>query len=345
LKLWEYHSSTRRQSHAVTILLEQTTSNIIITMSLVGLNVSFDGAGIDLEPTTNSGSSDNDDLVEVHQQYSKEDHHPCVTPPGPAEMLFMCNLPTQIISAAALAQQIHIAHSQRSAGTSTLASDDFCTAVSTAASSSPDMTLLSPTCTFNDSPSSNNKDSPFSNGSSSTAPSLYQRNIFPKDVLTQTFTTTIQDHQEEEDRFLDATMTTTQSFPTISKKIFPPEAPQHVDAAEKVYDTAKSVWAWGKGVGIIHPILGMAEHVASKAVGTTGQTMEGIDGIVIDQLHGLDDQFLNPAIAALVGLLLQAAGKSEEILMPILLPMLIQFKLIKVNAETPEVTPDVAVTE
>lgn len=129
----------------------------------------------------------------------------------------------------------------------------------------------------------------------------------------------------------------------INKKFIPTEAPQHVDAAEKVYDTAKGVWAWGKGVGIIKPFLGIAEQIAGKAVGATGNTLEGIDGMVIDQLHGLDDNLLNPAIATLVGILLGAASKSEEVLMPILLPMLKQLKLIKFSAETPEVTPDTAV--
>jgi hypothetical protein len=332
-------------------------------MSLVGLNVSFEDAGIDLQPTNHSESYDDEDDEE-------QSAHPCVTPKGPAELLFFCDLPTHTISAAALAQQIHNARGQRSRSSArsyTTDGDDFATAAGTVSS---DMLFSPPSASnhgTNDVSPSSSK-SLFSERSSSSidddganADDSHQHRspsmMFHQDVLTQTCVSTTMNnhrhHHEQDEIFQDSRMTT-----TPAKKFFPTEAPQHVDAAEKVYDTAKNVWAWGKGVGIIKPFLNLAEHLADKAASATGNTLESVDGIVIDQLHGFDDNLLNPAIAALVGILLNAAGKSEEVLKPLLIPLLLQFKLIKkdgeavtaavaekvttpMKKETPEVTPDV----
>jgi hypothetical protein len=317
-------------------------------MSLVGLNVSFDDAGIDLQPTNHSDSYEDED-----EDDDQCGHH-CVTPKGPAELLFFSDLPTQTISAAALAQQIHISQSQPWASGRSFVTDadDFATAAGTVSS---DMMVFSPAPTTTTTSSNNNSPSssksPFSDTSSTiAADSSYQQTMFHKDVLAhQTYTVATIRYHEQEELFQDSNMTT----PSIAKKFLPAEAPQHADAAEKVYDTAKNVWAWGKGMNIIKPLLNITEVLASKALSTTGNTLEGVDGIVIDQLHGLDDNVLNPAIAAVIGILLGAVGKSEEILKPILLPLLIKFKLIKMDAEvttttvaaskkeTPEITPDI----
>lgn len=285
-------------------------------MSLVGLNVSIDTAG-------GVSFEGNDSYDEV----DRDEQHPSVTPPSAAELLFLSDLPTQSISAAALAQQIHISHSQRSGYS--VATEDFATAAGTVSS---DMMLLSPAPTSNCSPSSNK--SPLSDTSEGDE-SFLRNSIFSKDVLTQNYSIT-----EQEDEFQDSRMSST----STNQKFFPTEAPQHVDAAEKVYDTAKGVWAWGKGVGIVKPFLGIAEGIAGKVADMTGNTLEGVDGIVVDKLHGLDDNLLNPAIAAIVGILLNAAGKSEDVLKPILLPVLKQFKLIKETAENPELTTAPGVT-
>jgi hypothetical protein len=114
----------------------------------------------------------------------------------------------------------------------------------------------------------------------------------------------------------------------------------HVDAAEKVYGAAKDVWAWGKGVGVISPFLGLAEGVASKVVSTSsGETLESVDRHVVDHIHGIDDKFLNPTISFIVKMVLSAAGNTEETLKPFVIKVLTPFGLIKNTAETPELTP------
>lgn len=133
------------------------------------------------------------------------------------------------------------------------------------------------------------------------------------------------------------------SAPT-PKKFFPTEAPTHVDAAEKVYDTAKNVWAWGKGVGVIKPFLNITENVAGSVVGMAGSNLETLDGGIIDKLHGIDDNVLNPAIATIVGALLNAAGSTEDVVKPIIINLLKPLGLIKDSAENPEMTPVPGVT-
>ena len=54
----------------------------------------------------------------------------------------------------------------------------------------------------------------------------------------------------------------------------------HVDAAEKVYDNVKGVWAWGKGVVVFSPFMGMAEGIAGKVVEMAGSNLEEVDGCV-----------------------------------------------------------------
>lgn len=73
-----------------------------------------------------------------------------------------------------------------------------------------------------------------------------------------------------------------------------------VDPAEKVYDAAKGVWSWGKGVMVLSPFLGLAEGVAGKVVEMAGSSLEETDDVISSQLHGLDEKYLNPAIAAVV---------------------------------------------
>jgi len=112
----------------------------------------------------------------------------------------------------------------------------------------------------------------------------------------------------------------------------------HPDAATHVYEHAKGIWAWGKGVPVVSTFLGVTEVVAGKVVQAAGTNLEEIDGTIKPQLANLDTGVLNPAIATLVGVLLSAAGKTEETVKPIIIMLLSPFGLIKNEAENPEVT-------
>ena len=110
-----------------------------------------------------------------------------------------------------------------------------------------------------------------------------------------------------------------------------------MDAAETVYETAKGVWAWGKGVPVVSTFLGISETVAGKAVGLAGTNLGEIDGTIKPHLEKLDSGVLNPAIEAVVKIVLQTAGKTEDIVKPIIITLLTPLGMIKKD-ETPEVT-------
>lgn len=118
------------------------------------------------------------------------------------------------------------------------------------------------------------------------------------------------------------------------------ESTMHVDAAEKVYDTAKGVWGWGKSVIIFSPFLGATEAIAGKIVETLGSNLEDIDSKLVHHLHGIDDNILNPAITKVVDTVMGAVSKSEDILKPIILGVLKPIGIIKDEpASDPELTP------
>ena len=368
-------------------------------MSLVGseLDISVDtGYGSRSGKTKVALDDDVDDNEEISvpddsMEQCVMDCHPPPSPPRPAEHLFLSNLNTQNISAAALAQQIHMSlrspwSSRR--GASSVATDDFVTAHGSIYSPKStscedddddaddyadiidngfDLTDTLPpivtSTTYNSdlSSPSNNTNYNYADDEDDAESSIDNDNhVFAKDVHSRNYRYLIT--PEEELEFLDATSMSTASPatkqppaaaaavstppPVKQDKFFPTEAPAHTDAAEKVYDTAKGVWAWGKGVTVISPFLGIAETVAGKAVSMAGHSLENIDGEVVKQLHGIDDGILNPAIEKIVGILLAAAGKSEDVLKPILVALLKPFGLIKESAENPEQTPvaGVAVT-
>lgn len=239
-----------------------------------------------------------DDSLETLPEESFEsydDPHPSLTPPTAAEQLFMGTVDSTNISAAYLAHQIHISSAAKSYGTT--ATDDFETAAGSTTSG-----FASPLLVYsNDSSDESDNDS---------------YSAYHKDVLSRNYETT--------------TMSS-----TTNKKIFPTEAPQHVDAAEKVYDTAKGIWAWGKGINVVKNVLELTEGGAKNIVGMTGNTLEGLDGGITDQLHGIDDNILNPAIAVVVSHLLNFAGKAEDVVGPVVVQVLKPLGLIKESAENP----------
>ena len=68
-------------------------------------------------------------MTAYHSAYhDSHDAHPPPTPPGAAESLFLCGLPTSTISASALAEQIHIRHRPFSLAGTSIATDDFASA-------------------------------------------------------------------------------------------------------------------------------------------------------------------------------------------------------------------------
>jgi hypothetical protein len=103
----------------------------------------------------------------------------------------------------------------------------------------------------------------------------------------------------------------------------------HADPAEKVYDAAKGVWAWGKGVFVMKHFLGIAEGLAGKVVGMTGGTLEDLDHAIMPRLQDWDDSLLNPVFQAIVGTILGAAKKSEEFFKPVIFAILKPIGLIK----------------
>ena len=120
---------------------------------------------------------------------------------------------------------------------------------------------------------------------------------------------------------LPESTTTTMSAATTTTTPVVDDEPMHVDPAEKVYDTMKSVWTWGKGVVIFSPFLGMAEAVAGKVVETAGSSLEGVDSGVTGKLQEWDDGLFNPVIHVVVQTVLKAASKTEGIVKPIVLTM------------------------
>lgn len=277
-----------------------------------------------------------------------------VSPPRAAERIFLSDLTSQNIAACDLAEQIHRSGSSSKSSQHSYRHRSVSLSIATSASKAD---WVSATGTDDDSLFSNSAatpklqptstrttdtiPSPFSSTESTDEESAYE-NFFKKDVLSRK----IRDISEvDEETYLDSDMATPSSSTTSTpSKFFPTEAPQHLDAAEKVYDTAKGVWSWGKSVIVFKPFLGLTEVVAGKFVDMMGSDLASVDGIVLDKLHEIDDSMLNPAIAAVLGALLGAAGKSEDVLKPIIVSILKPLGLIKDTAENPEVTTVPGVT-
>jgi hypothetical protein len=115
----------------------------------------------------------------------------------------------------------------------------------------------------------------------------------------------------------------------------------HFDVAEHVYEGAKGVWGWGKGVSIINPFLGIAETVAGKVAGVVGTSLEAIDGTIKPKLHEFDDGVLNPSIAKIVGIILATVSKGDETLRPIIEAILGPLGIIKKKIEDGEAEEEV----
>lgn len=349
-----------------------TTTGVILfatTMSLIGseVNVMEEVPNISVTESQIRHDSQSQGAAPAKQrdEFDDDKNDPCcvsyessgllspVSPPRAAERIFLSDLTTQNIAACDLAEQIHqsgsssksshrsyrhnsanlsiATYTSKSDWASAAAADDDSFFSSSAATPK-----LQPTSTR----TTDTLQTPFSSPESTDEESAYE-NFFRKDVLSRK----IRDISEvDEETYLDSDMATPSSSTSTPGKFFPTEAPQHLDAAEKVYDTAKGVWAWGKSVIVFKPFLGLTEAVAGKFVDLMGSDLASVDGIVLDKLHEIDDSMLNPAIAAVLGALLGAAGKSEDVLKPLIISILKPLGLIKDTAEHPEMTAVQGVT-
>lgn len=140
---------------------------------------------------------------------------------------------------------------------------------------------------------------------------------------------------------------TVQHPSSLMKEEVNDDGTMNVDPAEKIYDTAKGIWGWGKSVVFFSPFLGVAEGIAGKVVQRAGSSMEDVDHALTGHLQALDDGILNPAVTVVVKTLLGAASRTEAFLKPIIIVILkpIDF-MIKSKAEEgtprgsgPELTP------
>jgi len=247
----------------------------------------------------------------VDQSDDPEEYHPPLSPASGAETLFLAGL-TASFSPDDLSKQLRKNQSAScSVSLNTTATDDFMSAVGTV-----DDLVMDDYNLLSSSSSSRNKR--FS------IPELdeenYEMNAFKKSTKE---TTTKMPPK-------DPIATTT---PTAAEE-------SHPDAAANVYEGAKGVWAWGKGVPVFSPFMGVAEAVAGKALEVAGTNMEELDGNIKPQLQNLDSGILNPAIEKVAGIMLGAAGKAEEIVKPIIILVLSPFKMLEQQPsnETPEVT-------
>jgi len=139
----------------------------------------------------------------------------------------------------------------------------------------------------------------------------------------------------------------TKPAPKAKKSTSTPAAAEDmkVDAAEVVYSKAKGVWAWGKTVPVVSFFVGTTEKVAGKALGVVGTDFSTLDSKIEQELTKLDTGVLNPAIEAIAKVLVNAMGKSEDTLKPLILAILKPLGMIKSEAQesnpeahNPEVT-------
>ncbi len=106
------------------------------------------------------------------------------------------------------------------------------------------------------------------------------------------------------------TMEPTKPDPTPT----PTEESAHFDVLDHVYEHAKGAWAFGKGVVVFKPFMGLAEAVAEKAVSIVGlESLENVDKNIIPHLKGIDKEFIDPAILKIWSLLEPVVGKSEDV--------------------------------
>lgn len=123
--------------------------------------------------------------------------------------------------------------------------------------------------------------------------------------------------------------------------------PMKVDAAELVYGKTKEILLWGKSVPVVSLFVGTSEAVAGKALGVVGSDLAEVDGKIETELTKFDTSVLNPAIEAVAKILIGVAGKSEDILKPVVgaimgpIHKLLKSKADEANPEAHTENPEV----
>jgi hypothetical protein len=254
-------------------------------------------------------SSDEDMDMDL---FSPEKSHPPLSPATGAESLFLAGLATSTISAMALAQTLKQNHytnnrSTVSSGVS-VQTDDFATAV--------------------ESPDDLEDDNSYSAFGKDAL--VYSRDIIPE----------LEDDSDTETESVTTTENMAKSKkPTTSSKPASTDPEEHADAASHLYEGVKGAWGWGKTLPVVSSFMGISEAIASKVIGIAGTDFEEIDTQLKPHLTKFDNGVLNPAIAAIVRALLGAAGKSDELVKPIIFALMHPMSLIKKDPENKTSAP------
>ena len=132
---------------------------------------------------------------------------------------------------------------------------------------------------------------------------------------------------------------------SIMSSTTPTTDPSHFDVAEHVYEGAKGVWAWGKGIVVFKPFMGIAEGVSNKVLGIAGTSLQGLDNEITPKLADIDNSLLNPAIAKIVGVIMSTFSKGEDTLGPLVQTILNAVGVSKIeDKKTPEPAPELTST-
>jgi hypothetical protein len=98
----------------------------------------------------------------------------------------------------------------------------------------------------------------------------------------------------------------------------PPQQPTvesaQFDMIEQVYDSAKHVWGFGKGIIIFSPFMGIAEGVATKAVNMVGvESLEKADEIIKMSIINTEKTIIDPAVLQLLEIVGPVLGFSDDV--------------------------------
>jgi len=98
-----------------------------------------------------------------------------------------------------------------------------------------------------------------------------------------------------------------------------PASGEHFDVGQHAYEHAKKAWGFGKGLPIVKFFLGSTEAVAGKMLQIgTGKKLEDVDNDIMKPgLSTLDGMLLNPTISKVLGVVLPAFSKVEEMVKPV----------------------------
>jgi len=90
----------------------------------------------------------------------------------------------------------------------------------------------------------------------------------------------------------------------------------HFDMADHMYESAKSVWTFGKRIRVFKPFMGIAEGVAAKAIHvTTGiDDFASADTYIRSHLHGIDKDLVDPTIRKVWNFITPILGRGDDVL-------------------------------